>query len=502
MGILSRSLGIHALSMEDPSQPLLPMSALFESLGLGRSDAGVMVNEKQAMRVSTAFGCVTIISEDLSRLSLDIYQRIGDSVRISTEHRLYGMLHDRPNPNMSSMVWRGAQLASMCAYGNAYSWIKRDKAARPIGLYPLASDKTAPVWVNGELMYATTQTPNGRAVAIDPWNILHFRGMSLDGILGLSPIQTCKNVFGLSLAAEKFGAQFFGNGARASGVLSHPGSLETEAYENLKKSVREWATGEAALRPIILEEGMKWEQITIPPDDAQFLETRKFQRSEVAALYRVPLHLLQELERSTNNNIEHQSLDYVRFCLAPKAVNVEQEINYKLLSGPYTCEHNFRDLERGDFKSQADGLLALRSGGVYSTNDVLRALRQNPISAEEGGDVRIVQGANIPLSSLVAMEDQPAAPELAQTNTDQGDPAADMRRRQITASFRPMFRDAVGRAIHRGGDADFTARALYPAIVSMTTTVVASRFGSADLTKKELGLVTAQARAIAQDAGG
>jgi len=501
MGLLSRSLGFRALSMEDPAQPLLPMSALFESMGLGRSDAGIMVNEKQGIRLTTAFGCHMIISQDLSRLSLDIYQTMPDGgMRLAADHRNYNLIHNRANPNLSSMSWRGAMHASVCSYGNGYTWIKRDKAARPVGLYPLASDKTAPVWIDGKFGYATTQTANGQATFIDPQHILHFKGFSLDGILGLSPISTCKNAFGLGLAAEKFGAQFFGNGARATGVLSHPGTLEDEAYENLKKSVREWATGEMALRPIILEEGMKWEQITIPPDDAQFLETRKFQRSEIAALYRVPLHLLQDLERSTNNNIEHQGLDYVRFALAPRAVDMEQEINYKLLGGPFTVEHNFRDLERGDFKTQTEGLLALRNGGVYSTNDVLRALRQNPISAEEGGDIRLVQGANIPLSSLVAMESDPAAAGLVGTNSDAGDPAASFRQQQITAAYRPVFRDAVGRAINRSGDTEFAARALHPAITSMMTALVAARFGNTSLTKKEVALIGDQSREVAAGA--
>ena len=208
--------------------------------------------------------------------------------------------------------------------------------------------------------------------------MLHFMNMSLDGIVGLSPIQLCKNAFGLGLAAEKFGAQFFGNAARASGVLSHPAHLDTESYENLKKSVHEWANGDTALRPIILEEGMRWEQITINPNDAQFLETRKFQKEEIAGLYRVPLHLLQDLQRATNNNIEHQGLDYVRFCLSPRAVNIEQEINFKLLGKGYICEHNFMDLQRGDFPPQTTGLLALRNGGVYSANDVLISFDRIP----------------------------------------------------------------------------------------------------------------------------
>ncbi len=159
---------------------------------------------------------------------------------------------------------------------------------------------------------------------------------------------------------EKFGAQLFGNGAKASGVLSHPGQLGTEALENLKKSIREIISGENALRPLVLEEGMKWEQLTINPNDAQFLETRKYQREEVACLYRVPMHLLQSLERATNNNIEHQSLDYIRYGLRTWAVKIEQEINRKLLKPPFFVEHDFNAFQRGDYQSQVTGMMALR----------------------------------------------------------------------------------------------------------------------------------------------
>ena len=504
MGLLTNSFGIRAFSLEDPAQPLLPMSALIESLGLGRSDAGVLVNEKQAMRLSTAFACIKVISEDLSRLSLDIFQEMPDgSMRVAKEHRCYPILHDRPNPNMSTMVWRQAMHASVCAYGNGYSWIKRDGATRVKGLFPLDAGRTAPVKINGHFAFGTTQTDTGQMALIEPENMLHFMNWSIDGVTGMSPIQTCKNVFGLGIAAEKFGAQFFGNGARATGVLSHPNTLETEAYENLKKSVREWATGENALRPIILEEGMKWEQITINPNDAQFLETRKFQKEEVAGLYRVPLHLLQDLQRATNNNIEHQGLDYVRFCLAPRAVNMEQEINYKLLGGPYQAEHNFMDLTRGDFATQTAGLLALRNGGVFSANRCLRQLRENPIPTEEGGDVILVQGAMIPLTSLVGSGNaEPSEPSGESGADDElASPAALSQHRQITASYRPLFRDAVGRSIQRSNDRDFVKKAFKPAIVSMTQAMVASRFGNAELTKKELLLISGQADRLAEDAG-
>lgn len=497
MGLLSRKLGIQAMSMEDPAQPLLPASALFESLGLGRSDAGVLINEKQAMRITTALACVKIVSEDLGTTSHEILQHLPDgSMRVATSHRLWPLLHDEPNPMMSANVFWAALLASMLAWGNGYAWIKRDRGARVISLVPLDSGRTSPVRIKGELQYATTQTDTGAVAYLDPADVLHVMYATLDGVNGLSPIQLCKNAFGLSLAAEKFGAQLFGNGARTSGVLTYPGQLEEEAYENLKKSVREMATGENGLRPIILEEGMDWKQISIAPNDAQFLETRRFQRSEIASLYRVAMHLLQDLSRATNNNIEHQSLDHVRYCLRPNAVRIEQEVNRKLLSGPFLMEHNLNDLQRGDFASQTAGLQVLRNMGVYSTNDCLRALRQNPVPAEQGGDIRIVQGAMIPLTALLSEEE---VPETAGTDSDEG---ASQPFNRLLPAFRTMIRDAIGRILRRApgpGAAEFAQKALRPALVALAQSMIALRFGHADLTGRELKLIEAQVSGMASD---
>lgn len=497
MGILTRKLGFQAMSLEDPAQPLLPPSALFESLGLGRSDAGILINEKQAMRITTAQACIKIPSEDLASTSHEILQRMPDtSMQPASEHRLWSVLHDEPNPNMTAKVFWGVVLACQLAWGNGYAWIKRDGAARVISLVPLDPSRTSPVKLAGRLAFATTQTDTGQVAYIDPANILHFVGLTFDGITGMSPIQSCKNAFGLAAAAEKFGAQFFGNGARATGVLSHPGQLENEAYENLKKSVQEWATGETALRPIILEEGMKWEQITVNPNDAQFLDTRRFQRAEIASLYRVPLHLLQDLARATNNNIEQQSLEYVRYCLRPLAVGIEQEVNRKLLSGPFSMEHNLKDLQRGDFAGQATGFQTLRNIGVYSANDILREIRHNPIPAEEGGDVRIVQGAMIPLTSLLAL------PAATDPNIKALPPAAAAQPfDRIQPAYRNLFRDVVGRAARRGEEGPpvaFTRQAIQPVILSMTQALLALRFGNSDLTNRELLLVDRQADEVAQ----
>lgn len=493
MGILSRRLGVRALSLEDPAQPLLPPSALYETLGMGRSDAGVLMNEQQAMRITTAQACVNIISEDLATCAHEIIQTLPNgSVRRAENHRLWSLLHDEPNPNMSAAVFWAAMIASMLGWGNGYAWIKRDGAMRATALVPLHSGRTSPVKIQGKLQYGTTQTDTGKVAYLDPADVLHIKMLSFDGIVGVGPIQSCKNAFGLAYAAEKYGAQFFGNGARASGVLSYPGVLEEEAQKNLWKSLRERLNGDNALMPLILEEGMTWTQSSISPNEAQFLQTRQFQRVEIASLYRVAMHLLQDLQRATNNNIEHQSLDHVRFCLRPKAVKIEQEVNRKLLSGPFTMEHNLVDLQRGDQASQATALQIFRNIGVYSTDDCLRALRQNPIGHDAGGDVRTVQGAMIPLTSLMLEE---AAPENAQVNSDEGDAQPFNR---ILPAYRVMARDAVGRVLNRKEPSkEFVQSVFRPLMQSLAQTLATLRFGSPALTKHDYFVIEGATAALA-----
>ena len=484
MGLLTNRLGFQAMSLEDPSQPLLPPSALFETLGLGRSDAGILVNEEQALRLSAVQTCIRAISEDLGSTSHEIFQVMPDgSLRLAVEHRMWPILHDQPNPSMTAITFWAALLASTLGWGNGYALIVRDGAARAIRLVPLKSGKTAPVKINGALMYGTTQTDTGAVAYIEPANVLHVMGLSFDGVVGLSPIQLCKNAVGLGLAAEKFGAQFFGNGARATGIFSHPETLEPDAQENLKKSLREMATGENALCPMVLEEGMKWTQTTIPPNDAQFLETRRFQNAQIAMLYRFPMHLLQDLQRATNNNIEHQSLDYVRYCIRSWAVRIEQEVKRKLLSGPFLMEHNLTDMQRGDFASQASGIQILRNIGYLSNNDIARRLRENPMTEEEGGNVRMVQGAMVNITALMLPDGN--VPDSAPGGVDDpgGNEGGEQPFDRIMPAFRNVFRDAVGRVLNRENrDAEFVRRAFLPPVISLSKAMYAVRYGITELT--------------------
>jgi hypothetical protein len=279
--------------------------------------------------------------------------------------------------------------------------------------------------------------------------------------------------------------------------------LNDEAYLRLKQSVQEQMTGSNALKPFILEEGMTWNQVSIAPNDAQFLETRQFQRSEIAALYRVAMHLLQDLQRATNNNIEHQSLDHLRYCLRPVAVGIEQEIDSKLLGKGFFCEHDFNDFQRGDFASQTAGIQALRSCGVYSINDGLRSLRMNTVSEAEGGDVRTVP---LNVVNVTALLDGAADGDEGDDGGDGSgpgeptEPFTDVRRERIVNSYRRLFRDAVGRTVNRKGASDeaFVYRAFQPVVAAMGQVVLTMFLMSVkDLSEDDEAKVNAHTHKIA-----
>jgi HK97 family phage portal protein len=513
MGLLTSKLGIRALSIEDPSQPLQPYSVLVESLGLGQSDAGVLMNEKQAMSIATVFACVKVTSEDVASMPNEVYRVTAKGREPAPFHRLYPILHDAPNDYTAAMVFWQTLIAWRQLWGNGFALISRDRAARVTGLHIMPADKTRMARVDGKVWCVTTATKDGMPEAIDPSDVLHIMGVSFDGLNGLSPVQVCKNAFGLTKAAERFGAQLFGNGARTSGVLSHPGSLGPEALENLKKSIKERLSGNNALQPLVLEEGMTWTQISINPDDAQFLATRKFQRSEICSMYRVPLHKVQDIERATNNNIEHQSLEYHQSTLRPIAVGIEQEIKRKLFAGTqFFSEFNMDGLLRGDFVSRQTGFNIQRNAGVLDVDEWRGAEGKNPIGDEAGGSLRIVPVNMVSLTSLArqdaagaaAADGESSLQDPIETEEGAGDETTAegernaVRRFHVLASYRRIFRDGVGRLAHRKvRDGRTIGAVMMPAVYAMAEGLYATRLdGKVELSGIQQAAIAAYCQSI------
>ncbi len=449
MGVLSRLFQRQA-TLKYPPKWLLDAVR-----GNMSTSAGVSVSPSGSLRSSAVLACARILAESVASLPLILYERRADGKRRATEHNLYRILHDLPNPEMTSMEFRELLMGHLALWGNAYAEIETDGRGRVVALWPLRPDRMEVVRDGPELRYRY-RLPSGDIVVLRKEYVLHIRGFGTDGVVGLSMIALARQAIGLSLATEEFGARFFSNGARPGIVLKHPGRLSDEAERRLRKS---WTDRHGGLsnahRVGILEEGMDIAQIGIPPEDAQFLDTRKFQVTEIARIFRVPPHMLADLERATFSNIEHQSIEFVTHTLRPWLVRWEQAIHRDLLlereRGRYFAEFLVDGLLRGDIRSRYEAYSIGRQNGWLSANDIRRLENMNPI---EGGDVYLIPLNMIPANAVPAQpQDAQDAPTQRQLPTVQDaetrarDTAAE--RRRIAQAFIPTFQDTAGRIVRR-----------------------------------------------------
>ena len=372
----------------------------------GGTTSGKAVNERTAMQTSAVYACVRILAESVAGLPLHVYERTANgSKSTKPSHPLYRLLHDEPNREMTSFVFRETLMSHLLLWGNAYAQIIRDGRGFPIALYPLLPDRMA-VDRNesGELVY-TYQSDKGQ-VKLRRENILHIPGLGFDGLIGYSPIAMAKNAVGLALATEDYGATFFANGANPGGVLEHPGVIKPEQADRLRESWQSQFGGANAHKVAVLEEGLKFHQMSIPPEQAQFLETRKFQINEVARIFRVPPHMVGDLEKSSFSNIEQQSLEFVKYTLDPWVVRWEQSLQQALIlpseKATIFIKFNLDGLLRGDYQSRMQGYSTGIQNGFMSVNDVRGLEDMNLLTAEEGGDLHFVNGNMVKLADVGA----------------------------------------------------------------------------------------------------
>jgi HK97 family phage portal protein len=358
------------------------------------------------MQTSAVYACVRILAESVAGLPLHVYERTANgSKSTKPSHPLYRLLHDEPNREMTSFVFRETLMSHLLLWGNAYAQIIRDGRGFPIALYPLLPDRMA-VDRNesGELVY-TYQSDKGQ-VKLRRENVLHIPGLGFDGLIGYSPIAMAKNAVGLALATEDYGAAFFANGANPGGVLEHPGVIKPEQADRLRESWQSQFGGANAHKVAVLEEGLKFHQMSIPPEQAQFLETRKFQINEIARIFRVPPHMVGDLEKSSFSNIEQQSLEFVKYTLDPWVVRWEQSLQQALIlpseKATIFIKFNLDGLLRGDYQSRMQGYSTGIQNGFMSVNDVRGLEDMNLLTAEEGGDLHFVNGNMVKLADVGA----------------------------------------------------------------------------------------------------
>lgn len=371
-----------------------PTTELMEALGVSPNAAGVSVTSESALRLSAVWACVRLISESIASLPLHVYQRIDNRRRErDTTSIEYQLLHGEPNQLMTSFTMRETMAAHLLLWGRAFAYINRNNGADPIELLPLhpsaVTIKRAP---NMGLVYEV-RLDDRKMIQVGQADMLHVPGLSFDGVCSVSPIAYAAQSIGLGIAAEQFGGAFFGNGSTPSGVISIPEVLNSEQTAQLRASWYQAYGGvKNSNKTAVLFGGAKFDRVSIPPQEAQFIEARKFQVSEIARWYRVPPHMIGDLERATFSNIEHQALEFVTHTLRPWLVRFEQEFNRKLFpsateGGPPNeryCEFNVDGLLRGDIKSRSDYYIRGRQWGWLSVNDVRALENMEPV---DGGDV-------------------------------------------------------------------------------------------------------------------
>lgn len=463
MGLVS--LVLSRRSYEKPAVPLTAASLL----DTGRTSAGKAVTAEGALRISAVYACVRILAETIGGLPLPVYRRVAGGKERAPDHPLYGLLHDLPNPEMTAMELRENLVGHMCLWGTGYCEIEWSGSGKVKALWPLRADKVQPEKREGQLHFVVT-LPSGERAGLPARNVWRIRNFGTGTLQGLSVIAQARETLGLAMATEEYGGRFFANDSRPGGIIKYPGQLTKEAAGKLKTS---WEAAHGGLRQshrvAVLEEGAEWQAIGVPPEDAQFLETRKFQTTEIARWFRIQPHMVGDLERATFSNIEHQGIEFVVHTIRPWLVRIEQSISRDLMMPEerrtYLAEHLVDGLLRGDIINRYQAYAVARQNGWMNADDIRNLENMNPLPDGQG-QMYLVPLNMVPASEVGAGDDAPPAPtqtralrplsELCQAVTlrAQGQAAqakvkAVARRRKIARSYRRLVGEAAERVLRR-----------------------------------------------------
>lgn len=374
---------------------------------IGPNNAGVRVTHDRAMMVAAIWACIDVISAALSASNWNVYGGVRDSAQNKTmleNDGLHYVLNTRFNPEMTAQSGKRALGIAAVGYGNGYAEIEYDMAGRIVALWPISPDRVElrRDWGTGRLFYRVTQDMMGGFVDMDPSDIYHVRGASLTGLSGDDVVAKAIQSIAMAIALDQFGASYFANGAHLGGTLSYTGTLDDPAFDRLNKQFNEKHKGARnANKTGILEAGMTYTPFDSDAEKSQMVDSKYQSIEEICRWFRVPPHKIAHLLRATNNNIEHQGLEFSRDTIRPWKIEIEQEADYKLI--PTRGPRKFIEIDtdwmaEGDYKSRMEGYQIGRGMGVFSANDVLRKLGENTIGEE--GDIRIVNGASIPLDKV------------------------------------------------------------------------------------------------------
>ena len=340
--------------------------------------AGVAVDEAKALTYSAVWGCVRIIAETIGMLPWRVLESVEEGKRPAPDHNLDYVLSRKPNGEMVPFSFKETIVAHAVLWGNGYAEIERTRGGDIAALWPITPDRVTPDRDNsGRLIYRVSQADGG-AIDIKPANMFHLKGLGFDGTVGYSVVQMAKEAISLGLATQEYGASFFGNGAIPGGVIEQKAeggkALGPDGIKNLLKTWNKKNRGsDKAHKTEFLDAGLEYKTIGVKPEEAQFLESMKFQVNDICRWFRVPPHKLADLTRSTFNNIESQNIDFVVDTIMPWAIRLEQEANFKLFrrsESKFFTKLNLMSLLRGDSKSRGEFYKTMLDHGIYDIDEV------------------------------------------------------------------------------------------------------------------------------------
>tara|TARA_R110002012_G_scaffold55154_2_gene140975 strand:- start:16580 stop:17800 length:1221 start_codon:yes stop_codon:yes gene_type:complete len=353
------------------------------------NNAGVAVSDETALNFTAVWAAIRILSESVAQLPLSIYEsdKLGNKSQ-AYNHQLYNLIHRKPNANMTTYTFIQKCMIDLLMRGNSFVYINRNGAGRPTELIPLDVTKVKLVENDGAIYYELQE-----GGVVDSYDILHFKVMSKDGLIGMSPIDVGASAIGYGIALERYGNSFFSNGAKVSGVLSTDRHLSDEAINRLRVSFKEnYSSIKDANKTMVLEEGLKFQQISLSNEASQFLKSREFSISEICRLFNLPPHLLRDLTKSSFNNISEQSREFVQYSLMPYIVMMESEMNCKLFRstevGKVTTKFVVNALLRGTPKDRAEYYRTMLNIGAMSIDEI-RQYEELPTI--EGGENHFMQ---------------------------------------------------------------------------------------------------------------
>ena len=412
--------------------------------GGSRTVAGVDISPQGSLAISTYYACLRVIAEDTAKLPFKTYKAISPRGKEPLpSHPAWRILKAEPNPEMAAMSMRETMTHHAAGWGGGFAEIERTNAGKPLNMWPIHPSRVVVTRDNkGRLVY-DVHMENGTTVRIQSRNMFHLHGLGPDGITGYSLARLAAEALGLSLAMQTFGAAFFGNGTHPAGILTTPQRLKGDAAKRLREDwSKAYGGGPAnAKHPAVLEQDLKWSPLTVPPEEAQFLEGRGFQVVEVCRFCRVAPHKAQHLDRATFSNIQHQALEHVGDTLMPWLTRWEQEADRKLIDEPDVfTKHVIRGLLRGDLAAQVDYYTKRFMNGSMSQNDIREAEDENPVP---NGDVYYV-----PVQLVDSNAPDETEPEPEADPPDEPDATA-----TATRATMAVFHDAATRVLTKEGKA-------------------------------------------------